>query len=144
MVPYNSFTGRLIVIEPARRWQVLIDWNSNDQGGSARLTHAASNRIIQLTWQQDRIMMLDNLGADQSWKPITAEEMAAHGIILPPQQLAQILAGHMPQSLTQKEESVWEGKIAGSFLRISWSDEYRRLELLDITHGRKATLIIEP
>jgi len=141
--PYQNFTGRLMVIEPTRRWQVMIYWNGTPEEGVARLTHAASNRIIQLSWHHETMLMLDNQSPGQAWKSITSEEMASNGIILPPQKLALILTGKLPKTLVWKSRGKWEGKINGIFLHVKWSDEKHRLELTDITHGRKAILIIE-
>jgi len=141
--PYTTFSGRLIVIEPARRWQVIVDWNGTPEQGVVRLTHAASNRIVKLSWHHDTTLMLDNRNPDKEWTSITDREMADNGIILPPQKLALILAGKLPETLTRKGSDEWEGKINGIFLRLKWLDEKHRLELLDITHGRKAILIIQ-
>ena len=140
---YQQFSGRLIVIEPTRRWQVMIQWDGTPERGLARLTHAASNRIIQLSWLHERIQMLDNQGATQQWQNITTQKLASNGIILPPQKLAMILSGNPPETLIRKNNGEWEGKIDGAFLRVRWSNENHRLELTDVTHGRRAILIIE-
>lgn len=140
---YTTFSGRLIVIEPQRRWQVSLNWNGTPEKGVVRLTHAASNRIVQLAWQKSSMQILDNKNPAAGWQMITAEKIASYGIILPPQQLAMILHGNMPKRLTQKRAGRWEGRLNGNFLNIRWSDDKRRLEINDVQHGRKAILIIE-
>ena len=142
--PYTSFSGRLIVIEPKRRWQVVVQWDATPEKGLVRMTHAASNRIVQLSWQNGQMLLRDNADKSGLWRPVTIDQLAANGIIMAPQQLAGILTGHMPPSLIAKGGGVWEGKVDDAFLRIKWWQEKRRLELTDMTHGRKATLIIEP
>ncbi|MES0372047.1 MAG: hypothetical protein ABUK11_07180 [Mariprofundaceae bacterium] len=142
--PYTTFSGRLIVIEPARRWQAVLNWDGTPEKGELRLTHAASNRIVKLSWHHDSIRILDNQSPVHEWRGISGEELVSNGIILPPQQLALILSGNMPKRLIQKKPGTWEGKLNEAFLRIKWSAEKQRLELMDITHGRKAILIIQP
>lgn len=142
--PYTTFSGRLIVIEPARRWQVMLNWDGTPEKGIARLTHAASNRIVQLSWNHETIQILDNQSPVREWKNVSEEEIISNGIILPPQQIAAILSGSLPETLIQKKPGEWEGKLNGAYLRVRWSAEKNRLELLDITHGRKAILIIQP
>ncbi|MDX8402934.1 MAG: hypothetical protein R8K54_00820 [Mariprofundaceae bacterium] len=142
--PYTTFSGRLIVIEPARRWQVMVNWDGTPNKGVVRLTHAASHRIVKISWHHDAILMLDNQSPIHEWRAVNSEEVISSGIILPPQQLASILSGNLPESLLQKKPGEWKGKLNGAFLRIRWSADSHRLELMDITHGRKAILIIQP
>lgn len=141
--PYTAFAGRLIVIDAARRWQVMVDWNGTPEQGALRLTHAASNRIIRIRWHYDDIQMLDNLDRTQSWRSISVPELYSHGVILPPQQLSRILMGEIPGTLTRKNLGEWEGRLNGTFIRIRWLSGNQRLELTDITHGRKAILMIQ-
>lgn len=142
--PFTTFSGRLIVIEPTRRWQVIVDWNGTPEKGDVRLTHAASNRIVLVKWDDEKTLILDNSDQSRSWRSISGEALAEKGIILPPRQLARILSGEMPAELIEKQHGEWEGRIDNSFLRIKWFDEKQRLELIDVTHGRTATLIINP
>lgn len=142
--PYTTFSGRLIVIEPARRWQVMVNWDGTPEKGVVRLTHAASNRIVQFSWHHDSILMLDNQSPIHEWRSVNREEIISNGIILLPQQLASILSGSLPETLIQKKPGEWEGRLNGTFLRIKWLASNHRLELMDITHGRKSILIIQP
>ena len=142
--PFTTFSGRLIVIEPTRRWQVIVDWNGTPDRGNVRLTHAASNRIVQVKWNDAQTRILDNADQNRQWRIVSGQTLAEKGIILPPQQLAHILSGEMPAGLVEKQQGEWEGRVDGTFLRIKWLDERQRLELIDITHGRTATLIIHP
>lgn len=141
--PYSTFAARLVVIDAARRWQVMVDWNGTPEQGALRLTHAASNRIIRIRWHHDGIQMLDNQDRTQNWRSISVSELYSHGVILPPQQLSRILMGDIPGALIQKSSGDWEGRLNGTFIRIRWSAGKQRLELTDITHGRKAILIIQ-
>lgn len=138
--PYTTFDGRLIVIEPTRRWQVLVQWQGDSRQGMARFTHAASGRVAEIRWQQQTIEMRD--GTNPVWRTIPFTQLAKHGIVLPPQQMAAMLTGHVPAGLHPNGNNRWEGHLHGSFIRIRWDGEKQRLELTDITHGRRATLII--
>jgi len=142
--PYQSFTGRLIVIEPTRRWQVIIHWDGQPDRGQVRLTHAASNRIIQVSWDGKEIRMRDNRNPVDGWKIIDHSHLQSMGIILPPQQLAMILNGSIPPSLKEKKPNLWKGKMNDTLLLLKWTEERRRLEITDIEHGREAILVIQP
>ena len=142
--PYQNFTGRLIVIEPARRWQVIIHWDGQPDRGQVRLTHAASNRIVLVSWDGKEIRMSDNRDPVDGWKIIDHSHLQSMGIILPPQQLAMILNGTIPHSLKEQKPNLWKGKINGALLVLKWTEERRRLEITDIAHGREAVLVIQP
>ncbi|MFQ5582500.1 MAG: hypothetical protein ACE5F3_07755 [Mariprofundaceae bacterium] len=142
--PYPTFTGRLIVIEPNRRWQAAINWQAaTPDHGWLRLTHAASARIVEMEWTDDSIWMRDNQAASPDWRPVSAKELAMHGIVLTPQALTAILLGAMPQTFKSRQPHIWEGKHAGSMMRLQWSQQSKRLTVTDITYGRKAILIIQ-
>jgi len=138
--PFPAFDGRLIVIEPTRRWQVIVHWQGERQQGAARFTHAASGRVAEIRWQGQTIELRD--GENPYWRPIHNTQLAEHGIVLPPQQMAAILTGHLPASLHTKDNNRWEGRLQGSFIRLQWQPAEQRLELTDVTHGRRAILII--
>ncbi len=142
--PYRNFTGRLIVIEPTRRWQAMIHWDAQPDRGQVRLTHAASNRIVLVSWEGERIRMTDNQSPTGSWKYIDNSQLQSMGIILPPQQLAMILGGRIPHALKEQKTNLWRGKIDGALILLKWIDTRKRLEITDMTHGRKAILIIQP
>jgi len=142
--PFIKFSGRLIVIDEARRWQVLIDWNGNPEAGEARLTHAASSRIIAINWSGQKILLRDNLEPEAGWRTVSAQQLQAQGIIMPPQQIARILSGDIPSSFAYKGKGEWEGSFDDTRLHIQWFQENRRLQLTDVSHGRKAILSIDP
>ncbi|MDQ6979762.1 MAG: hypothetical protein Q9M09_06220, partial [Mariprofundaceae bacterium] len=58
--PYPQLSARLIVMQPNHRWQVMMDWQGNAHAGTARLTHAASGRVLLIRWQGKQTKMLDN------------------------------------------------------------------------------------
>jgi len=142
--PYQTFSGRLIVIEPNRRWQVLIHWNGQPEQGEVRLTHAASNRIVLLSWHGAQMRISDNQNPTPGWRHVDNDQLHAMGIILPPQKLAMIFSGKIPSSLKEKEPNLWRGKIGNSLIRLKWINKRNRLEITDITHGREAILMIRP
>jgi outer membrane biogenesis lipoprotein LolB len=142
--PYQNFTGRLIVIEPTRRWQAIIHWDGQPDKGQIRLTHAASNRIVLVSWEGERIRMIDNQNPADGWKLIDNRQLQSTGIILPPQQLAMILNGTVPHFLKEQKPNLWRGKTNGTLVLLKWIDTRKRLEITDMTHGRKAILMIQP
>ena len=142
--PYQNFTGRLIIIEPTRRWQVMIDWNGQPERGKARLTHAASNRIVMVSWEGDRTRMSDNQNPVDGWKFINNSQLQSMGVILPPQKLAMILNGRIPRAFKEQKPNQWRGKIDGTLLLLKWNDSHKKLEITDTAHGKKAILMIQP
>lgn len=139
--PYSSLHARLLVIEPARRWQVMLDWQADSATtGSARLTHAASGTVVELRWQRDTIRLRDNNAPD--WRRVSSSQLAEHGIVISPYSLSRFLAGHVPAEFRQTGANAWESSKAGNIIRIRWNPDSRRLELSDIRRGRMATLII--
>ncbi|MDQ7010700.1 MAG: hypothetical protein Q9M29_02655 [Mariprofundaceae bacterium] len=141
---YPAFTGRLIVINASKRWQVVINWRaSTPEHGWLRLTHAASGRIIEIEWTGGAMRLRDNQAASPSWRPVSSDELATHGIVLTPRTLATILLGTMPPNLKSRQRHIWEGRYGGSVMRLQWSATAKRLTITDINHGRKAILIIQ-
>lgn len=139
--PYHQFSGRLLVMEPNRRWQVSIDWRSpSAESGRLRLTHAATGTVVELIWQ-DRHMLLRDSGHPE-YRPVTLTELQDHGIVIPPWTLAAILLGRMPADFQATSPSAWEAHMDGALIRLQWNPDRRRLVLTDVTHGRQATLII--
>jgi len=140
--PYPTFSGRLIVINPSRRWQVEIDWQSYEsESGKLRLNHAFSSTIVDFRWSNRHMEVRDN--TTPYWRDIQPEELAEHGIVLPPSQLASILLGKMPAHFHQKKNNTWESKQSGSLIRLHWQAERQMLTISDIQHGRVAKLIIQ-
>ncbi|MDX8402579.1 MAG: lipoprotein insertase outer membrane protein LolB [Mariprofundaceae bacterium] len=142
--PFPAFEGRIIVIEPGRRWQALVEWRATiPERGSARLTHAASGTVAEIRWRGDRIEVRDS--RHPSWRGIAPEELSNRGIMLPPRELAALLLGHVPPDFRpRRSENAqrWQGRRGGRLLRIAWFAGARKLRLTDITRGASATLII--
>jgi len=140
--PFSSFSGRLIIIEPAHRWQVLVDWDAPTAAqGAVRLTHAASNTVVEFRWQGTAMYMRDS--SNKAWRPISTAQLAAYGIVIAPARLADILLGHMPADFHTHGPNTWESKRNGSLIRLHWYANRRRLVMADVRHGRQATLIIQ-
>ncbi len=140
--PYHDFSGRLIVIERARRWQVLLKWQAETaERGKVRFTHAATNMVVQLKWQHEKIQVRDN--KHPNWKIIGQQKLTEMGIVVPPQQLASILLGNMPAHFKWKNDDTWESRESGNIIRVHWQASRQKLSLTDIKHGRQATLIIQ-
>lgn len=141
--PYPSFSGRLIVMQPTRRWQVEVDWKADTPTqGWLRLTHAASGRIIELTWHQDTMLLSDNRDPAHPDRPVSEAELAGYGIVLPPSELAEILLGRMPSQFRATGPGRWEMHRGNDLIRIVWDAAARRLTLTDMTHGDRAILLI--
>jgi len=141
--PYTELSGRLLVIQSARRWQVELDWHGTPAAGHARLTHAASNRIVELDWSGSHIRIRDNQ-QDTAWRHVSARQLEEQGIIMPPRQMAELLGGKLPAGFKERAPNRWEGELRGSHLRIDWMPESRRLTILDVTRGNKLVLLIQP
>lgn len=141
--PYQHLSGRLIVIEPKRRWQVAIKWHANSPDrGNLRLLHAATGTVVEFRWIGEKMQLRDS--SSKLWKSVTHEKLAGHGIVIPPQQLALILLGKIPAHFKEQKPSVWESREHGHPIRLKWYDNTKRLVMSDIKHGRQATLIIQP
>ncbi len=141
--PYPAFHGRLIVIQPNRRWQVSIHWQAaTPERGQLRLTHAATSTIIELRWRPQQIDVRDNQHRD--WRRITQQQLRDYGIVLPPQQLAAILLGYPPKGFQKTKHAVWERHLHGSLIRLQWYHDKQRLIISDMLHGQRVTLIIQP
>jgi len=139
--PYRSVSARLLVIEPARRWQVMLDWQADTpSSGQARLTHAASGLVVELRWLRNDIHLRDS--NSPQWRKVSTEQLAEHGIVVSPYVLSQFLAGRIPPGFRKTGPNAWESKRGGDLVRVGWNAEIQRLELSDIRHGRRATLII--
>jgi len=140
--PYSKFSGRLIVIQPSKRWQVAIDWQAQEpKHGQLRLSHAATATVIDFRWSDNDMEIRDN--KFPYWRPIQQDELTTYGLVIPPQQLASILLNHIPQHYIEKKPGTWESKDSGSLIRIHWQADLKKLTISDIQHGRVAKLIIQ-
>lgn len=140
--PYPALTGRLVVIEPNRRWQVLLSWRaSQPERGWLRITHAASGVVIELRWHQQQMLLRDN--RDPDWRLVTSAELSEQGIILPPQEMAAILLGQMPARFVRRNASTWESHTGTGIVRLQWQADAHRLTMTDLKHGRRAMLLID-
>lgn len=141
--PYTQFSGRLVVIEPARRWQVMMNWHAErSHQGWLRLAHVASSRVVELRWRADTMQLRDNQAASTVWRTITEDELISHGIMLQPAELATFLLGGVPHGLRPTAPNRWEGRRGRNHIKVEWNDGRKRLAITDITHGRRAILII--
>ncbi|MDQ6986441.1 MAG: hypothetical protein Q9M25_01395, partial [Mariprofundaceae bacterium] len=136
----HNITARLLVIEPKRRWQVMLDWQAQKTSGRARLVHAASGNIVELRWQKDDIQLRDNHAPN--WRKINMQQLAEHGIVISPYTLSRFLAGHIPAGFHRKNANTWESTRDGKLIRVIWQSERKQLIISDIRHGRRATLMI--
>lgn len=140
--PYPTFSGRLIVINPSRRWQVEVDWQAyTSESGKMRLSHAFSGTVVDFRWNNKDMEIRDN--KSPYWRPIQQTELTEQGIVLPPNQLASILLGNIPSHFHQKKSNMWESKESGSLIRLLWQAELKKLTISDIQHGRIAKLMIQ-
>lgn len=139
--PYPEFSGRLLVIEPHRRWQVSIHWLAHEpESGWIRLVHALSHTVVELQWRGRQIFLRDS--RTPIWRLVSKAQLEAEGIFLPPWTLAGILLGRMPGEFRATGFNVYHAEIAGASIRLRWQPDKLRLELADLTHDRKAILMI--
>jgi len=136
----TAFQGSLLVFSPKHRFQVLIEWSADVNQGHARLTHPASGRVVELRWQGEVLSMRENQASGRLWKHIKLEQLYDMGIVLPPWVLAKVLHRQIPPSLHPQGHDVWQGKMNDSVIQLRWQNDYHRLTMTDITHGRKAIL----
>jgi len=144
--PYSRFSGRLIVMEPARRWQVSLMWRAiRPEQGWLRITHAATATVVELRWDVHGMTIHDN--KHPLWRNIGMNELSAQGIVIPPQQLAAILLGKMPAQFkfTGKRtgQQSWKSQQSGRIIKLRWQPEVRKLSITDMKHGRQAILVIQ-
>jgi len=140
----SAFKGSLLVFSPRHRFHVLIQWQADLQQGHARLTHAASGRVVELRWQGEDLSMRDNQSAGARWRHVDAKQLQDIGIVLQPWVLAKVLHHQMPKALHSKDGRIWRGKMDQSVVQLRWQDDYHQLTMTDITHGRKAVLRMNP
>jgi len=140
---YAEFSARLMVIEPARRWQVLVDWHSTGKnGGWLRLIHVLTGRIVELRWKERHLWLRDNQAAGTGWRKINLNYLASYGIPLFPKDVARFLRGSAPDDFTRRGEDLWIGKRLNSTVNVKWNQAKRILKITDIQNGKIAILMI--
>lgn len=142
--PYAGFSARLLVIEPTRRWQVMVNWSGDANEGQARFTHAASNRVLLVHWLGGTTEMLDNQDPEHVWKPISSSELAKQGMIIAPSILASILHNNIPSSFKYIGKGRWQGSASMKGIAMFWRSEAEILKISNLSRGREITLMIQP
>ncbi len=134
--------GRLLVIGPAQRWQAMFDLKApSPDRGWLRISHAASGRIIELRWDQMHMQWRDNQAASTGWRPLSPNELARHGILLRPDELAAFLTGHAPTGFQSKRPGQWFARRGKSYIRVERTN--KRLAITDLSHGRRAVILLQ-
>jgi len=140
--PYSSFSGRLIVFDSERRWQVSLDWQAaRPDTGKLRLSHALTGTVVDFRWTKDGMQVRDNKAP--YWRPIQQQELAKHGIVIPPSQLASILLNQTPSHFQRIKHDTWQSTESGSPIQLRWQEKLHSLTIIDIQHHRTARLIIK-
>jgi len=140
--PFATFEGRLLAITPAQRWQASLSWRAPQvERGALRLVHAASGFVLEAKWDKPRLWLRDSHHA--AWRSVSPSELKRHGLLLPPWTMAALLQGELPAGFRRRDGNIWQGHLDGALVRIVWQAAQRRLELTDITHGRRLVLLID-
>jgi len=141
--PYTEFTGRLLVIQKAKRWQVMLNWKAKtpDQGW-LRLHHAASSRVIEVKWQDHHLQTRDNNDRPPRWHSTTPAYLQQQGINISPEDLTLFLLGQLPQGFYEKKKNEWHGYRGKSVLRVVWNPNRQSLMIMDMHQGSKIVLLI--
>ena len=139
--PFKHFNGRLLVLQPHKRWQVQIQWQGDTKKGKVRLTHPATGRIVYLTWQNESLWLLDNQSTSSAFNPISASELSKQGMMIAPQTLAAILQGHIPAELKKKGNGVWQGRLHKHMVNLKWQPSVQKLTVTDMTLGNTAIFL---
>ncbi|RMH62888.1 MAG: hypothetical protein D6678_00255 [Zetaproteobacteria bacterium] len=141
--PFAAFEGRLIAVTPSQRWQASLHWRApSPEHGALRLLHAASGFVLEAEWDKPRLRLRDS--RYPVWREVTVEALRRHGLLLPPWTIAALLQGRLPHGFHRVRGDVWQGRIDDALVRMDWRAKQRRLELTDITHGRRLVVLIEP
>ncbi|MDX8390724.1 MAG: hypothetical protein R8M38_09565 [Mariprofundaceae bacterium] len=143
---YHSFQGRLLVIEPTKRWQVAVTWQFVSlKEGMVRLNHAATSRIVELRWQGEKIHYRDNQAMQPRWQKSSLDQLQGYGIVLAPQEIGMFLAGDvLPPGFKKTAVDHWQRIEGGQVIAVHWNKARTRLSMKDISHGVQAILVIEP
>ncbi|MDQ6961988.1 MAG: hypothetical protein Q9M28_05600 [Mariprofundaceae bacterium] len=141
--PYTEFSGRLLVIQKAKRWQVMVNWKAqNNEAGWLRLHHAASSRIIEIKWHDNSLQTRDNHDPSPVWKNAEQAYLKQQGINISPSDLATFLLGHVPEGFSEKSKNEWRGHRGKSLLRVVWNPNSKKLIIMDMYQGSKIVLLI--
>ena len=138
--PITTFSGRLLVISPEKRFQVDVDWQGTSEKGQLRLTHGLSGRVVDVAWLGHSMRWRDS-SQTQQWRYLPKESLLDMGILLPPWTLAKVFSRNMPPSMKAKGNGVWQGIWDTVSLKIKWFGGQRRVEITDMKHGRRAVVI---
>jgi len=141
--PYPHLSARLIVMEPNHRWQVMMAWQGDARAGRARLTHAASGRVLLIRWQGKHTEMLDNQQAPARWKVVSAEQLAERGMVIAPTHIAAILNNRIPPQFHYQGRNTWQGSVLWQGIRLTWQPQRHTLTLRDLAHGREVRIILK-
>ncbi len=140
--PFTTFHGRMIVMTPSRRWQVSIQWQTEDaRRGYLRLLHPSTGFVLEARWKRPQVELRDS--KYPQWRNVSIAEMQQQGILLPPWEMAAILQGDIPASFHVIGAGRWQRHVDDTLLRLQWQAGQQRLTLTDITHGRRIILVIE-
>jgi len=138
--PITTFSGRLLVVSPEKRFQVDVDWQGTSEKGQLRLTHGLSGRVVDVAWLGQRMRWRDS-SQTQQWHELSEKGLLDMGVLLPPWILAKVFARKMPPSMKAKGNNVWQGVWGVVPLKIKWIGGQRRVEMTDMKHGRRAVVI---
>jgi hypothetical protein len=139
--PWHAIRARIAVVESSRAWQAMLDWRADSpEAGAMRLTHAASGTVVELQWHHEAMRLRDNRNPE--WRTVPMRELAARGILIHPRELAALLLGQTPRSFRPDGADTWRLQRHGARIRVRWDAAHARLEMADLSHGRRAILII--
>ncbi len=141
--PYRRVTARILVMGPKRVWQAMMDWQSGRSGeGRMRIVQPVIGRIVEFRWRHDEMWLRNNQIGSPQWHPVSKEELASHGMVISLWELSEFLGGHVPPGFQQEGPNRWSIHRNNSRVRVEWNAQKKRLIFSDISHGRKATMII--
>ncbi|MDQ6988413.1 MAG: hypothetical protein Q9M19_00925 [Mariprofundaceae bacterium] len=139
--PISSFSGRLLVMSQAHRFQMEVDWQGDRQQGGMRLTHAATGRIVDVSWLDGTMLWRDNR-EEPVWRALSQAQLLDMGMLLPPWALARILSGDYPEAMQTKGQRTWQGLWSEDVrLKIRWSQTWDRLEITDMRYGKRLVVV---
>ena len=105
-------------------------------------TRKLSKKLLVILYGSEYWNEVVDLRPLAEWGAINEADLAAHGIVIPPRQLAAILLGHMPPAFRPIGPDRWQTTRRGHLIRIDWHPSARRLTLTDMKRGSRAMLLI--